>query len=330
VSAPHILTSDNEEAEIKIGSNIPIVTGRTDAATGALTLSSSVNVDRQDVGVTLRVTPQISEGDTLRLQIFQELTEVDQTATGTGNVNEVGPTLKSRKVENTVVVNDGETVVIGGLISEVYGDAKSGVPWLSDIPWLGWLFKQKSEDLRKINLLVFLTPHIVRSAEDLEQQTIRKRLELEDAVGDEKQFPEMADYDRKHGNSDISSAAARELQGHAQRYPVERMRELEQKQQEVKAQRAEQAQEEAAEELQLYAVDAATYLDESSATQALTKLLDAGYDGTLVSGESDGKLVYTVQLGPFDDLRDAQQTAATVDEAYGYSSTVAVLPQEEK
>ena len=132
VSAPHILTSDNEEAEIRIGQNIPIVTGRTDAATGGDNLSQAVNVERQDIGVTLRVTPQISEGDTVRLQIFQELTEVSPSVAG--DVEDVGVTLLSRKVENTVVVNDGETVVIGGLLSESFTDNVDGVPWLSDIP----------------------------------------------------------------------------------------------------------------------------------------------------------------------------------------------------
>jgi general secretion pathway protein D len=329
VSAPHILTSDNEEAEIKIGQNIPIVSQRTDAATGAPTLSSAVNVDRQDVGVTLRVTPQISEGDTLRLQIFQEITEVDESSS-VGDVNQVGPTLRSRKVENTVVVNDGETVVIGGLISEVFADGQSGVPWLSDIPWLGWLFKQKTESLRKINLLVFLTPHIIRSAEDLERETIRKRLELEDSVEDGDKFPEMADYDRKHSKAGLSSAAVRELRGHSERYPIERMRALEQERDEARSNRDSQAAQRAAAELQLYAVDAASYLEEATATQALTALLDAGYDGTLVTGESNGNLVFTVQLGPFEDLRDAQQAAATLDSAYGYSSRVTVLLREKQ
>ena len=326
VSAPHILTSDNEEAEIRIGNNIPIVTGRTEAATGADNLSQAVNVERQDVGITLRVTPQISEGDTLRLEIFQELTEV--TDSQAGNVDEVGVTLTSRKVENTVVVNDGESVVIGGLISETTSDGVTGVPFLSDIPFLGWLFKQKSDKVRKINLLVFLTPHIVRSAEDLEQQTIRKRVELEASFGDEKEFPELAKYDNPYSAG--RSGAAQELTRHAARYPIERMQELERIHAEEQAERLARIEKEEAALRDHYAVVVATYVDESDATKALTTLIDAGYDGTVVSSDADGQLVFSVQIGPFDDLWAAERAAETLDAAYGYSSSVTVLRKDER
>jgi len=326
VSAPHILTSDNEEAEIRIGQNIPIVTGRTDAATGNDALSSAVQVERQDIGVTLRVTPQISEGDTLRLQIFQELTEV--TDSEAGDVNEVGVTLTSRKVENTVVVNDGETVAIGGLISEAFTDAQSGVPWLSEIPYLGWLFKVKSQQTRKINLIVFLTPHIVRSAEDLEQETIRKRLEIEEAYSDESVFPELARYGQAPppGRSTVD----RELHKHGARYPVERMRELEQQRAERRSGLAVATGGEPQTTLQSYAVRVATFLDENAATDALTSLLDAGYDGTLVATESGGRLVYSVEVGPFDELNDAERTGEILDAAYGYSTSVNVQRRDEQ
>lgn len=322
VSAPHILTSDNEEAEIRIGNNIPIVTGRTDAATGSSTgLASSVNVDRQDIGITLRVTPQISEGNTVRLQIFQELTEV--TTSQAGSVDAVGVTLSSRKVENTVVVNDGETVVIGGLISETFTDNVTGIPYLKDIPYLGWLFKQKAESLRKINLLIFLTPHIIRSAEDLEQQTIRKRLELEDSVGDPDEFPELADYERNSASSGFS--VAQELANHSTRYPLERMRELE-KQRAAHQQRwLQEAEKKANAETQRYVVDVATFLDEAEATKTLTTLLDAGYEGILFSSETSGQLLFKVEIGPYEDLWEAQRAAGILDAAYGYRSSVTAV-----
>jgi general secretion pathway protein D len=321
VSAPHILTSDNEEAEIRIGQNIPIVTGRTEAATGNENLSQAVSVERQDIGITLRVTPQISEGDTVRLQLFQELTEVTESEAGA--VEDVGVTLTSRKVENTVVVNDGETVVIGGLISESFTEAVSGVPWLDDIPYLGWLFKQKSERLRKINLLIFLTPHIVRSADDLEQQTIRKRIELEDAFGDESQFAELADYKEK-GAPSVFSVEERLIE-HSERYPIERMRELEEQRAAKRASHVREIENESRSRSQHYAVQVATFLDESQAMETLTTLLDAGYDGTLVSSESGGRVVFNVQLGPFDELWEAERAAGTLDAAYGFSSAVTVV-----
>lgn len=330
VSAPHILTSDNEEAEIKIGQNIPIVTGRTQAATGATTdLAQSVSVERQDVGVTLRVTPQISEGDTLRLQIFQELTEVAETSQA-GSVEEVGVTLQSRKVENTVVVNDGETVAIGGLISEVYSENVSGVPWLADIPFLGWLFKTKGENLRKINLIVFLTPHIVRGAEDLEQNTIRKRLELEDATDEEQRdhFPELAKVDEERTTS-RSFGAADQLVRHAERYPIERMRELEQKEVSDREERAEKARRDAEAGVQRYLVQVGTFLDETEATEKLVDLIDAGYDGSLAASESNDRVVFTIQVGPFEDIWEAEQAAQTLDEAYGFESSVTLQKREE-
>ncbi len=330
VSAPHILTSDNEEAEIRIGQNIPIVTGRTQAPSGTTgsDLAQAVSVERQDVGVTLRVTPQISEGDTLRLQIFQELTEVAATSEA-GSVEEVGVTLQSRKVENTVVVNDGETVAIGGLISEVFSDNVSGVPWLLDIPFLGWLFKTKNEDVRKINLIVFLTPHIVRSAEDLEQTTIRKRLELEEAVDEDDEengnFPELAKIEHKETGG---FAAADQLNRHAERYPIERMQELEQNQSDAREQRAEQARRIADAGIQRYVIQVATYLDETEATEQLVNLIDAGYDGSLAASESNDRVVFSIQVGPFEDLWEAEQAAATLDEAYGFESAVTLQKRE--
>ena len=168
LSAPHILTMDNEEAEIKVGANIPIVTSRVESAAGVDTgssLATSQNIERQDIGITLRVTPQISEGDTLRLTIFQEITAVNTALSAvTGDPQEVGVALSNRTIQNVVVVKDGETVVIGGLISDDYEDSESKVPWLGDIPILGWLFKTTTRSVAKQNLLVFLTPHAKSSS----------------------------------------------------------------------------------------------------------------------------------------------------------------------
>ncbi|MBK7947792.1 MAG: SPOR domain-containing protein [Deltaproteobacteria bacterium] len=236
--------------------------------------------------------------------------------------------MTSRKVENTVVVHDGETVAIGGLISEVYSDNVNGVPWLADIPFLGWAFKTKNKSLRKINLIVFLTPHIVRSAEDLEQNTIRKRIELEDSTDEDerKHYPELAKAKLKKKRG---FAAADELNAHAERYPVERMQELEQKQLSDREARDEKARREAEAGIQRYVIDVSTYLDETEATERLVTLIDAGYDGSLSSRESNGRVVFTIQVGPFEDLWEAEQAAQTLDEAYGFESTVALQRREE-
>jgi general secretion pathway protein D len=332
VSSPHILTSDNEEAEIRIGNNIPIITSRVDSATGNTAgLASSVNVERTDIGVTLRVTPQISEGDTLRLKIFQEITDVNQDLTeGIGDPEQVGVSLFNRKVENTVVVKDAETVVVGGLLSDRWTESERKVPWLGDIPALGWLFKSKSKELRKINLLVFLTPHIVRSADQMEFETIRKREEFSNDLGGKYKTDEesLRQYDAEtEGRKLRRSPVLGELRKHSDRYSLRRKEELETLQREAEEKRVAERLASSSGPSHAYAVRAAMYADEGNATEALTNMLDAGYDGTLVSGEADGAIYYELILGPFADLQEANDAAAVLNEVYGYSPTVTVIEE---
>jgi general secretion pathway protein D len=326
VSAPHILTSDNEEAEIKIGANIPIITSRVESAqaTTESTLATSVNVERQDIGVTLRVTPQISEGDTLRLKIFQELTAVNETLSDTtGETEDVGVSLTNRKIENTVVVADGQTVVIGGLISDSFEDLETKVPFLGDIPVLGWAFKSVSRKLRKENLLVLLTPHIVRDEADLVAETIRKRREFE--LQSDKPVELGEEEDAEEVERDPVRARLQQLD---RSYPLERMREIEE------AKRAERARVDEAARLLAeaggprYEIRAEVFRDADRASETLTELLDAGYDGTLVSGETDGFLLFELLVGPFPTLEEAESASAVLREAYGLSPAVTVLQPE--
>ena len=168
LSAPRLLTSDNEEAEIIVGSNVPIITNRlTD--TGGTGLAQSVSVERKDVALTLRFTPQITEGEQVRLQVNQEIT--DLAANNVGNVDQVGPTLTKRSVRNTVLAQNGRTVILGGLIGTNLQKTIAKTPFLGDIPGLGWLFKRERIEEKKTNLLVFITPRIIRSADDLQKAT---------------------------------------------------------------------------------------------------------------------------------------------------------------
>ncbi len=172
LAAPRLLTSDNEEAEIIIGQNVPIITSRlTDS--GSTGLAQSVSVERQDVALTLRLTPQITEGNSVRLDLFQEIADIVETDSAI--VTEVGPVLTKRMLRNTVVVEDGETVVLGGLISTATIDVVTKVPLLGDIPILGWLFKSTHTEERKTNLMVFITPTIIRDSADLRAVTMRSR-----------------------------------------------------------------------------------------------------------------------------------------------------------
>jgi hypothetical protein len=340
ISAPHILTSDNEQAEIRIGDNIPIISSRVQSAAGVeVGLSTSVNVERQDVGVTLRVTPQITEGDTLRMEIFQEITAINQgLQQDVGNAEDVGVPLSNRRVENTVVVDDGETVVIGGLISEEYQDVVGKVPWFGDIPVLGWAFKSTDKTLRKVNLLVFLTPHIIREADDLEHETIRKR---EEFISSARKSLHLDDQERQRIADERKAAAARgetyedpvtknpvrtSLLKHEARYPAERLGEIEERQQ-VEREAAEAARQAARRET-LFFLQAAILSDESAAVELLTDLVDSGWDGTLVSGDVGGRTLFEVRLGPFDSLDDARIAGEAVARSHGLQPSVLVLDEE--
>jgi general secretion pathway protein D len=161
LSSPQILTSDNTEAEIIVGENVPFIS-KLDVTSDDTVLSS---IERKDVGITLRLTPQITEGDYVRLEIYQEISQVEDVSEAI--YTSVGPTTTLRSTRTTVVVRDNQTVVIGGLMQETEEESETRMPYLSRIPLLGWLFKHRSSSKEKTNLLVFLTPHIIRDSVDL-------------------------------------------------------------------------------------------------------------------------------------------------------------------
>jgi general secretion pathway protein D len=339
LSAPHILTSDNEQAEIRIGNNIPIISSRVQSAAGVEQgLSTSVNVERQDVGVTLRVTPQITEGNTLRMEIFQEITAINSgiSSDQIGAAEDVGVPLSNRRVENTVVVEDGETVVIGGLISENFNDKVTKVPFLGDIPFLGWLFKTVDKEVNKVNLLVFLTPHIIRESEDLELETIRKREEFAgDAAKPLKLNPKererIAERRREAAargeefESDTENPVRSAVLEHETRYPVERMAEIEADQR----LRREAAAAAGASGEPRYFVQAAVLRDEQGAVALLTELVDAGWDGTLITADAGDGPTYEIRLGPYASLEESQRVAEAVGRAERLQPSVLVAPPEE-
>jgi len=171
LSAPRLLTSDNEEAEIVVGKNVPIITSKsTDNAGNPIN-----SVERQDAALTLRFTPQITEGNLVRLKVFQEITAVTDSV---GTVDEVGPTFKKTLLRNTIVARDGETVVLGGLFQTDMTKSVTKVPLLGDIPLLGYLFKRTKDVEKKTSLLVFITPRVIRNSEDLKRITEENRGQL--------------------------------------------------------------------------------------------------------------------------------------------------------
>jgi general secretion pathway protein D len=162
MSTPNLITVDNEEAKIVVGNNVPFITGQF-TSTGTGTTNPFQTIERKDVGLTLRIKPQIGEGGTVRMTIFQESSNVIAQAAGTTNA---GPTTTKRSIESNVIVDDGAILVLGGLIEDRFEDNKNKVPLLGDIPVLGQLFRSESRTKRRTNLMVFLRPIVMRSAED--------------------------------------------------------------------------------------------------------------------------------------------------------------------
>jgi general secretion pathway protein D len=170
LSTPTLLTLDNEEARIIIGQNVPFITGSY-AVTGAATTPTPFQtIERRDVGLTLRVKPQISEGGTVRLQIYQEVSSVVDTILP----NPAGVTTNKRAVESTVLVDDGQIVVIGGLIQDGVRETVEKVPFLGDIPLLGALFTYSTRSRSKTNLMVFLRPTVMRNPQRAESFSIER------------------------------------------------------------------------------------------------------------------------------------------------------------
>jgi len=160
LSTPTLLTLDNEEARIVVGQNVPFITGQY-ALTGTSTTPTPFQtVERKDVGLTLKIKPQISEGGSIRLQIYQEASSVDNTTS-----NQAGLITNKRSIESAVLVDDGQIIVIGGLIQDSVNDGVEKVPLVGDIPLIGSFFQYKKRSHSKTNLMVFLRPTVLRDAE---------------------------------------------------------------------------------------------------------------------------------------------------------------------
>ncbi len=173
LATPNLLTLDNQEAQILVGQNVPFVTGSYANSTGSSTVNPFTTVERKDVGLTLRVRPQINANGTVKLTIYQETSDV--LAGTTTNAN--GPTTNKRSIESTVLVDDGSVIVIGGLLQDQYSGSVQKVPYLGDIPGIGALFRSDTRSRKKTNLMVFLRPVVMRDAAAT-QQVSMDRYEL--------------------------------------------------------------------------------------------------------------------------------------------------------
>jgi general secretion pathway protein D len=166
LSTPNLIAMDNEEAKIVVGQNIPLITGSFTNTGGA---SSSVNpfqtVERQDVGITLRIKSQVGENGTVRMTIYEENSSVSGTSSQVTN---------KTSVETYVTVDDGSMIALGGLIKDEYNDSATGVPLLQSIPLLGNLFKSSDRTRHKSNLMLFLRPIVIRNQADADKLTMNR------------------------------------------------------------------------------------------------------------------------------------------------------------
>jgi general secretion pathway protein D len=178
LSTPQVLAADNQKAKIVVGENRPFPTGQAQGITGG----TLVTIERKDVGVTLELTPQVLEDDLIRLEIKQEITAIAENVAqtiGSGSASiPVGPTTTKRSMETTTIAQNQQTLVVGGLVRDNITLSERKIPFLGDIPWLGWLFKSQNRQIEKLNLLVFLTPHLVRDDADVIELNARKAKDI--------------------------------------------------------------------------------------------------------------------------------------------------------
>lgn len=159
LSTPNLLTLDNEAASIFVGQTIPFVTGSYVTGGGGTSNNPFQTVQREEVGLKLNVRPQISEGGTVKLDIYQEVSSVDTRASV-----DAGTVTNKRAIDTSILLDDGQIMVLGGLLQDGYSQSNDAVPWLSDIPGLGALFRNEKRGVSKTNLMVFLRPYIIRDS----------------------------------------------------------------------------------------------------------------------------------------------------------------------
>ena len=209
LAAPHITAADNREAHILVGQSIPILT-QTQTSTGIQgTVGAAISqVQYRDTGKILTVLPQVNSQGLVNLQIRQEVSAVLQTASGQvtsfGNTN--SPAFSTREAETTVVVQDGETVLIGGIIDDAITHTRSGIPYLMDIPVLGRAFRSEADKIERTELLVTITPSVIRNKEEARRVTDDYSERIEGLTELRRALEARRHRHTQHGESDVPPA----------------------------------------------------------------------------------------------------------------------------
>jgi general secretion pathway protein D len=165
IAAPHILVTDNREARIQVGQQVPIVTSET---YGSTTVAPQRTIQYKDIGIILKVTPQVNEGGLVSLDVSQEVSTFSTIELGIADKTII---LNKAEATTNVVVKDGETIVIGGLIREDTSKSRTGVPWLTKIPVLGYLFGNTTDDDSRQEIIILLTPRVIKTQSEAKEVT---------------------------------------------------------------------------------------------------------------------------------------------------------------
>ncbi|ALM81945.1 type II secretion system secretin GspD [Bordetella sp. N] len=192
LSTPNLMTLDNEAASIMVGKTVPFVTGQYVTSGSGSSTNPFQTIEREDVGLKLNIRPQISEGGSVKLDIYQEVSSIDATS----STSTSGIVTNKRAIDTSVLIDDGQIIVLGGLLQDSVSTSNSGVPGLSSIPIIGALFRDDSRSREKTNLMVFLRPHVVRSSQDamgvtLDRYNYMRRAQSVVQPGDHWALPDM-------------------------------------------------------------------------------------------------------------------------------------------
>jgi general secretion pathway protein D len=348
ISAPQILTADNEEARIVVGETRGFPTARLQAASpsglnpgGLNPFHASTQIERQDVGITLRVTPQITEDDALRMKIFTDLSHV------TNPDDPFGPTTSHREIENTVYVRNGSSVMIGGIVRDELEKTERSVPVLGRLPLIGSAFRSTSTRTVKKNLMMLITPRIVRDPADLAQASSDAREQFgapsgvaqprpaspEEATGSTLDVPKDDHPVRRELDELRDGDSHRALPARRKEYetPAKAGPEPKRSGKRSKTSRvhrksvhsekprrtAQRAAERAAYLVQVHPVESA-----SEAHALLEKLRKIGYAGRLFVEEDDDRLLHCIRLGPYRTLGEARRVRRAVEHAVPMKASV--------
>ncbi len=200
LSTPHLMTTDNEKAELSVGDKVPVSKGTSFAGAGGIGLSAQQQIGFEDVKLKFTVTPHVNADNEVRIELEQEVADIS----GQVNIGGVSnPIISSRSIKSVVVTADQRTVVIGGLMQDRKSDSESKVPFFGDIPVIGWLFKNWSDTSKKTNLILLLTPYIVRDEDDFrkiyELKMKERQAFIDSYFTDARRYDPYIDYDRKTG-----------------------------------------------------------------------------------------------------------------------------------